>query len=163
VLASKTKIQDVRREAELVYKYPNPTYSWQPLKKSPLKRNKRDSTPEVFTVQNVNEVVVKLVDNDEMHNLITTWIAAIEKARHRSPVRDPAKVIFWRRRIPYKSVIPPYPLKTQSDSNVDEDYSTSDEPYYHELEEITLEKAIRDEVIFYMDGEDSRTRVVFIA
>src|SRR5665647_980813 len=51
-LPSKSKIEEVKREAELVYHYPNPTYSWQPLTKRPLRRNKRDSTPEVFTVQN---------------------------------------------------------------------------------------------------------------
>lgn len=96
-------------------------------------------------------------DDNEMHELITTWVTATEKARQDWRIQKPAKVIFHWRGIPLKFGTP---LGNHSEKlyfDVDDDVSS------YELEGITLKEAARDEVIFCVDGEDSRKQIVFIS
>jgi len=113
------------------------------------------SPPDVLTTLNVDKVKMKLAEDDKMHDLITTWIAATEKARKRWPIQRPAKVIFNWRGIPLESKTPPDGRsKNKWYSDVNDNVSG------YELEGITIVEGEPEEVIFYMDGEDSRTIAV---
>ena len=99
---------------------------------------------------------MKLVDNDdELHDLITTWIAATEKARIGWPFSQPAEVVFHSYHVHFRFGEPPvYYLKDHLE--MPWDYTMSDDICDYKLECITLEKAARDEIVFFVGGVDSR-------
>lgn len=41
-------------------------------------------------------------------------------------------------------------------------YDYNDDVYDYQLECITLKKAMKDEVVYFIDGEDSRTQAVIV-
>jgi hypothetical protein len=153
---SKSRIEEVKHEVERVYRYPAAIYILRRLVKSPLKRDDDDSPSDVFTVLNTDKVTMKLVDDDEMHKLITAWITAIEKARKGWPIPEPVKVIFHWHAIPIRSeMLAGHPQKRW-------DHDDRADVCDYELEGVSLDKATQDEVVFLIDGEDSRTHAVFV-
>ncbi len=159
--ASKKRIEEVNRAVSRVYQFPTAKYKLRASSRSPSpKKDEDDALPDIVTGLNIDEVTMKLVEDDVLHNLMTTWIAATEKARKGWPVPQTAKVIFHWYSIHFRFGTPPvYTLEDHSEMLWD--YKATDDVCDYRLEGVTLEKATRDEVIFCVDGEDRRTLIVF--
>jgi hypothetical protein len=160
--ASKKRIEEVKRAVSRVYQHPTAEYKLRTSSRSPApKEDEEDSLPNIVAGLSIDEVTMKLVGDDVLHNLMTTWIAATEKARNGWPVSQTAKVIFHWYGVHYRFGKPPvYDLRDRSQMPWDHD--VIDDIYEYRLERVTLEEATRDEVIYFIDGEDSRTRDLLI-
>ena len=98
----------MKRAVSRVYQYPTAQYKLRASSRSPPpKEDKYDALPHLVAGLNIDEVTMKLVEDDVLHNLMTTWIAATEKARKGWPVSQLAKVIFHWYSIHFRFGIPP--------------------------------------------------------
>ena len=160
--ASKKRIDEVKCAVARVYQYPSAEYNLRASSRSPPpKQDQDDALPHIVAGLNIDDVTMKLVEDDVLHNLMTTWIAATEKARLGWPVPETAKVIFHWYGVHYRFGEPPvYDLRDHLE--IPWDYNVVDDIYEYRLEHVTVEEATRDEVIYFIDGEDSRIRDLMI-
>jgi hypothetical protein len=72
-LPSRKRIQEVKRAVGRVYQYPTAVYKLRrSFQSPPLEGDEDGAPPDIAAGLNIDEVTMKLVDDDVMHNLMTT-------------------------------------------------------------------------------------------
>lgn len=152
-------IEEIKRAVRRVYQSPIAVYRIPlPPKIHSLsleENEENEPLEEVVAGLDIDDVSMELVDDEELHSLMTIWIAAAEKARKGWLVTEPAKVVFHWYRVHERFGTPPV-YSVSDHTEVRWDHYESDDLGENKLECITLEIAERDEVKYLIDGEDSR-------
>lgn len=130
------KIREIKKEAKRVYEYPFAYYD--------LAYDVKLTGPNPSTIYSHDALTLKVVDDNELDALVKIWIAALEKAKRGKVICKPKKVVFhWR------SIIKP------------SDTIETSGKWTFTLHDVVLEEADRDELVFLLDGMDSRKKAMY--